>query len=52
MPELAQEDYVKVNTDGWLELVAEKPASGIVFKVVKVYNLADKQDAVKLQRIQ
>lgn len=52
MPELEQEDYIKINNDGWLEQVAEKPASGIVFKVVKVYNLADKQDAVKLQRIQ
>lgn len=52
MPELVQENYIKINNEGWLEKVAEKPASGIVFKVVKVYTLADKQDAVKLQRIQ
>lgn len=53
MPELAVGNYVKINDAGWLEgNSTTKPASGIVFKVVKVYDLGDKQDAVKLQRIQ
>lgn len=53
MPELTLGDYVKIGDDGWLVgNSTTKPNSGIVFQVVKVYELPDKQDAVKLQRIQ
>ena len=50
---LAVNDYVTVTpATGILAKVSEKPASGMVFQVVKEYTLADKQVAVKLQRIQ
>lgn len=52
MPELAVGNYVTIDADGWLKKANSKPGSGICFQVVKVYTLADKQDAVKLQRIQ
>lgn len=52
IPDMVQKDYVKIDDDGWLVKVSSKPASGMVFQVVKVYHLADQQDAVKLQRIQ
>ena len=52
MPELAKGNYVTIDNDGWLKKANSKPGSGICFQVVKVYTLADKQDAVKLQRIQ
>lgn len=52
MPELAVTDYLKIDNDGWLVKADTKPESGIVFQVVKVYNLGDMQDAVKIQRIQ
>ena len=52
MPELAVGNYVSIDAAGWLKKAVSKPGSGIVFQVVKVYQLPDKQDAVKLQRIQ
>ena len=52
MPELAVGNYVTIDADGWLKKANSKPGSGICFQVVKVYHLADQQDAVKLQRIQ
>jgi hypothetical protein len=52
MPELTQGNYVTVDAAGWLKKANSKPASGMAFQVVKVYNLGDMQDAVKLQRIQ
>ena len=52
MPELAVSNYVTIGNDGWLVKANSKPGSGICFQVVKVYHLPDKQDAVKLQRIQ
>ncbi len=39
-------------TAGWLTKANSKPESGMAFQVVKVYNLADGQPAVKIQRIQ
>jgi len=51
MPELTQGGYVTIDADGWLK-TAESKGAGIAFQVVKVYTLADGQDAVKLQRIQ
>lgn len=50
-PELAAGNYLQI-TNGWLTKADTKPASGIVFQVVKEYNLADMQPAVKIQRIQ
>lgn len=52
MPELTVGNYVSIDAAGWLKKAVSKPASGIVFQVVKVYQLPDQQDAVKLQRIQ
>ena len=52
MPELTQGNYVTIDAAGWLKKAASKPGSGMAFQVVKVYNLGDMQDAVKLQRIQ
>lgn len=51
-PSLEVGDYLAVGNDGWLAKEDSKPNSGIVFQVVKEYNLADKQPAVKIQRIQ
>lgn len=50
-PELAVGNYLQI-TNGWLTKADNKPGSGIVFQVVKEYNLADMQPAVKIQRIQ
>ena len=52
MPELAVSNYVTIDSEGWLKKADSKPGSGICFQVVKVYNLGDMQDAVKIQRIQ
>ena len=52
MPELVVGNYVSIDAAGWLKKAVSKPGSGIAFQVVKVYQLPDKQDAVKLQRIQ
>lgn len=51
MPELVVGDYVVIDAAGWLKKNANA-GSDIAFQVVKVYNLGDMQDAVKLQRIQ
>ena len=51
MPELSVGNYVTIDADGWLKK-ADSKGDGMAFQVVKVYTLADKQDAVKLQRIQ
>ena len=51
MPELTEGNYVTIDSDGWLKKANAK-GNGIAFQVVKVYTLADGQDAVKLQRIQ
>lgn len=50
-PELTVGNYLQI-TNGWLTKADSKPNSGIVFQVVKEYNLADMQPAVKIQRIQ
>ena len=52
MPELAVGNFLTVDNDGWLAKADSKPDSGMCFQVVKVYNLGDMQDAVKIQRIQ
>lgn len=52
MPELAVGDYVTIDSDGWLKGAGKTKGNGMAFQVVKVYHLADKQDAVKLQRVQ
>ena len=51
MPELALGNYVTIDEDGWLKK-ANAAGDGMAFQVVKVYHLADTQDAVKLQRVQ
>ena len=51
MPELAVGNYVTIDNDGWLKK-ADAKGDGMAFQVVKVYHLADMQDAVKLQRVQ
>ena len=51
MPELAKGNYVTIDDDGWLKKANAK-GNGMAFQVVKVYHLADTQDAVKLQRVQ
>ena len=45
-------NYLTVSNAGWLTKAENKPGSGMAFQVVKVYNLADEQPAVKIQRIQ
>ena len=53
-PQLAVGDYLTVGNDGWLakDSSGSMPESGIVFQVVKEYQLPDQQPAVKIQRIQ
>lgn len=51
MPKLAKGNFVTIDEDGWLKK-ANAAGDGMAFRVVKVYTLADKQDAVKLQRVQ
>ena len=50
-PSLAVGNKLAVNAQGFLAAAGEN-ATGPIFKVVKEYDLADKQPAVKLQRIQ
>ena len=50
-PSLAVGNKLAVNNQGFLAAAGEN-ATGPIFKVVKEYDLADKQPAVKLQRIQ
>ena len=49
---LQEGDFVSISADGWLTKVAQRPNSGMAFQVAEGYDLADKQKAVKLQRIQ
>ncbi len=51
MEELAVEDKLVVNAQGYLEKNNSPEADAMVWQVVKVYTLADGQEAVKLQRI-
>ena len=51
-PSLAVGNYLAISNAGWLTKSDSKPESGIVFQVVKEYNLPDMQPAVKIQRIQ
>lgn len=51
MPELKEGNFVTIDAAGWLKKANAK-GSDIAFQVVKVYDLGDGQDAVKLQRIQ
>ena len=44
-------DKLVINNNGFLVKAGESP-TGIIFQVVKEYDLADKQAAVKIQRIQ
>ena len=44
-------DKLVINNNGFLVKAGENP-TGIIFQVVKEYDLADKQAAVKIQRIQ
>lgn len=50
-PSLTVGNKLAINAQGFLA-AAEENATGPIFKVVKEYHLADKQPAVKLQRIQ
>lgn len=54
--ELEMDEYtvgtkLTIGAKGYLEVNASPAADDIVWQVVKVYNLADGQEAVKLQRI-
>lgn len=44
--------YLAPSETGYLTVAAEKPATGMVWKVVKVYTMPDGQPGVKIQRIQ
>lgn len=46
-------EFLKVGAEGYLESAGKNmPASGMVWQVVKVYNLGDLQPAVKVMRVQ
>lgn len=48
-----KDDLMQVGTNGYLEVVGQGVTpKAPVFKVVEITKLADKQDAVKLQRVQ
>ena len=49
---LAVCNYLTIGTTGFLTKAATKPATGIVWKVVKEYTMPDGQPGVKIQRIQ
>lgn len=49
---LAVGDYLEISATGFLTKVESKPATGIVWKVVKEYTMPDGQPGVKIQRIQ
>lgn len=44
--------YVAPNTSGILTISANKPTSGMAWKIVKVYTMPDGQPGVKIQRVQ
>ena len=52
MPVLAKNNYLAPNSNGFLEKANSKPASGMVWKVVKIYTMPDGTPGVKIQRIQ
>lgn len=45
-------NYLTVGENGFLKVVAAKPATGMVWKAVKEYTMPDGQPGVKIQRIQ
>ena len=49
---LAVGDYLEISATGFLTKAESKPATGIVWKVVKEYTMPDGQPGVKIQRIQ
>ena len=49
---LAVGDYLEISATGFLTKADSKPATGIVWKVVKEYTMPDGQAGVKIQRIQ
>ena len=49
---LAVGDYLEISATGFLTKVDSKPATGIVWKVVKEYTMPDGQPGVKIQRVQ
>ena len=44
--------YVAPNASGILTISANKPASGMAWRIVKVYTMPDGQAGVKIQRVQ
>lgn len=50
--ELSVGNYLTVGSDGFLAKAPSKPASGMVWKVVKEYTMPDGQPGVKIQRVQ
>ena len=49
---LAVGNYLEIGATGFLTKAESKPATGIVWKVVKEYTMPDGQPGVKIQRIQ
>ena len=49
---LAVGNYLEISATGFLTKAESKPATGIVWKVVKEYTMPDGQPGVKIQRIQ
>ena len=45
-------NYLTVSNTGFLTVANSKPASGMVWKVIKIYTMPDGQQGVKIQRIQ
>lgn len=45
-------NYLTVSNTGFLTVAAQKPATGMVWKVIKIYTMPDGQQGVKIQRIQ
>ena len=49
---LAVGDYLEISATGFLTKADSKPATGIVWQVVKEYTMPDGQPGVKIQRVQ
>ena len=45
-------NYLTVSNTGFLTVANSKPATGMVWKVIKIYTMPDGQQGVKIQRIQ
>ena len=45
-------NYLTVGNTGFLTVANSKPATGMVWKVIKIYTMPDGQQGVKIQRIQ